>query len=500
MFQAHPIQDDYLKALRSIWSDIDLEQYAAQVSKRYGVLDLSILASRERDDNIPILLKEVFVEPFVNQTKTEPVLKALSKKNRKRVMVLGNPGSGKSTLARYLLLSLLNPSHDATGQLPAWLGRFKGHLPLLIELRHYREYVGGNQSVGLLEYFHHLLFKAQGSHLNLLKFKEQLKVCPSLIIFDGLNEIAPCKREEVTQEIIRFAKKYSLARIVVTSRIVGYQGYAFQSANFQEYTLQDLQPEQIKTFAQGWFNLIFANQPDEVAFHYQRIAKALQHSPTVCQLAGNPLLLTMMVSIAKHQELPRERVKLYEHASKVLCHHWEIEHSQETLSDLMLEDDKLALLRHIAWRMQAIQQELKANTIKLDDLQGEIEDYLQTRCPDLPSVKVTNIAHGMIEQLSEHKLIFCQYDEQSYQFVHQILLEYFCATEIVDRLRPSAKEKLTFEKLKTEIFLTHYTDDTWHEVLRFLCGLVEPQLAGELINAIVPARKESMGSDSIDCG
>jgi hypothetical protein len=66
---------------------------------------------------------------------------------------------------------------------------------------------------------------------------------------------------------------------MVTSRIIGYQGKALQSADFYEYTLQDLTAEQIKTFARGWFNIVYQNKLDEAEFRYQRIDSALENSP-----------------------------------------------------------------------------------------------------------------------------------------------------------------------------------------------------------------------------
>jgi hypothetical protein len=50
-------------------------------------------------------------------------------------------------------------------------------------------------------------------------------------------------------------------------------------------------------------------EPDDTNFCDQRIESALKNSPAIQQLTANPLLLTMVVIIAKHQELPRERAK-----------------------------------------------------------------------------------------------------------------------------------------------------------------------------------------------
>ncbi|MDM8568555.1 HEAT repeat domain-containing protein [Thiotrichales bacterium HSG1] len=513
--------------------NFDWDKYAERVRIRYQVLDLSALTPPSRDDvdDGGILLKDVFVPQMVResrpprelpkeildrlyakgeleadelsdelreddfkrlqdnwtQAQPESVLTVVAKPDNNRLILLGDPGSGKSTLARYLLLSVLarNLEFFATG----------GHLPLLVELRNYMGEVAGNKCCGFLEYFHNL-GKAEGYTFNSVELKELLKTRPSLVIFDGLDEIFdPVEREKITQQIIGFALDYQdKARVLVTSRIVGYQGKALQAADFYEYTLQDLELEQIKSFARGWFDLVFRDKVNEADFRYQRIETALKSSPAIRQLAGNPLLLTMIAIIAKHQELPKKRAKLYEHATKVLCHHWDVTgHKisvEETPANFMYEDDKLELLRRVAWRMQASEKGLSGNFILGDDLLAEIAEYLRVRW-QLPETEVGRMSRGMVDQLWERNFILCLYGASLYGFVHRTFLEYFCAAEIFDRLQYGADNEISPEELEKDIFLAHCQDSAWHEVLRLICGMVKPKVAGKLIGAILPERKEA---------
>jgi energy-coupling factor transporter ATP-binding protein EcfA2 len=532
LFLAQLAQDkaNYLQSIRGVWPDFDLDNYAERVKKRYKVLDLSALTPPSRDDvdDGSILLKDVFVPQMVREnrpprelpkeiytklhdkgelnldefpedfeakdfkdlqdrwTQNEPesVLTVVDKPENKHLILLGDPGSGKSTLARYLLLSVLDETSDV-------FNSFAGHLPLLVELRNYMGEVAANNCDGFLEYFHYL-GKTQGYTINHLELKQQLETRPCLIIFDGLDEIFDLRlRDKVTQEIIGFSGEYPQARVVVTSRMIGYEGKALQAADFREYTLLDLNREQIKTFAQGWFKLVFKDKPEEAESRYQRIETALQNSPAIRQLAGNPLLLTMIAIIAKHQELPRERTKLYEHATKVLCHHWDvtghkIDPKKEMPADFMREDDKLELLRRIAWRMQASAKGLAGNFILLDDLHDEIASYLRTRWK-LSEREIGEISHAMIDQLRERNFILCLYGPQVYGFVHRTFLEYFCAAEIVDQFEKL--QTLSFDELKTEIFLAHFRDETWHEVLRLICGIIDSKFTGKLVEFLVSHAK-----------
>ncbi|EDN70327.1 signal transduction protein with Nacht domain [Beggiatoa sp. PS] len=427
------------------------------------------------------------------QAKPMSVLTTVAKPENNRLILLGDPGSGKSTLARYLLLSVLEKAFEVLENLEGfnWMQVFTGHLPLLIELRNYIGEVVAKNCIGFLEYFHYL-GKTQGYTLNHLALKEQLKTRPALVIFDGLDEIFdPHERDKITEEIIGFAGEYPQAWLIVTSRIIGSQGKALQAADFREYTLQDFEPDQIKTFARGWFDLVFRDNPEEATSRYQRIETALQNSPAIKQLAGNPLLLSMIAIIAKHQDLPQERAKLYEHATKVLCHHWDVIGHKipvaETPADFMREDDKLELLRRIAWRMQANAKGLAGNFILSDDLHDEIADYLRTRW-QLSETEIGRISHAMIAQLRERNFILCLYGAQVYGFVHRAFLEYFCAAEIVHRFKKQQKT-LSFEQLKTDVFLAHFRDGNWQEVLRLICGMIEPCFTGQLVEMLASHAK-----------
>jgi HEAT repeat protein/energy-coupling factor transporter ATP-binding protein EcfA2 len=480
--------------ISDVWPDFDLDNYAKLVKIRYQNLDFVLTTSQQDDGSI--LLKDVFVPQMVLENrpprkkspkpeseltvvaKPESVLTVVAKPDNKHLVLLGDPGSGKSTLARYLLLSLL----DETSELSEI---FAGHLPLLVELRHYIDY----NDKGFLKYFHHLGI-TKGYNINQLDLKKRFKTSPSFIIFDGLDEIFD-KRDDVTEQIIGFTVDYPKARILVTSRRIGYQGKALQDANFREYTLRDLDDKQIKHFADGWLNLVFKDKPKEAKSRSQQIETDLQNSQEISKLAGNPLLLNIMMEmIAENHDLTRKRVDFYEHAAKVLIHQWDDKKQLDKEKSLLIaydksldETDKLKLLRHIAWQMQTQPKSLKANIIlKEEDLENVIKSYLQEDWgKSLAEARMTS--RSIINDFHNRNVILREYDQQQYGFIHRTFLEYFCAAEIVDQFEK--QQTLDFKKLKTDIFLAHFRNETWHEVLRFICGMIEPKFTGELVEIII---------------
>jgi len=57
------------------------------------------------------------------------------------------------------------------------------------------------------------------------------------------------------------------------------------------------------------------DKPDEAKPKQERLAKAIENSKSIAQLAGNPLLLTMMAILNRNQKLPDGRVDLYAQCS-----------------------------------------------------------------------------------------------------------------------------------------------------------------------------------------
>jgi hypothetical protein len=103
----------------------------------------------------------------------------------------------------------------------------------------------------------------------------------------------------------------------------------------------------------------------------------------------------------------------------------------------------------------------------------------------LKSIEVSQartVARLLIEQLRSRNFILCYLGADSYAFVHRTFLEYFCACDFVERFGKRGLEGgLTLEELKTEAFGKHWQDESWHEVLRLIVGMIDTSFAGEII-------------------
>src|SRR4030095_11017039 len=128
-----------------------------------------------------------------------------------------------------------------------WRRALSAYFPVLIELRDLvaREAEGHCQC--LVSYLTYLGEK-QGFGFDSATIEAQLRDRPSIILVDGLDEIFSLdRRRAMVEEIVGWETRFPKARVVVTSRIAGFDAHSFEAASFAVATLDDLSEDQVKT-------------------------------------------------------------------------------------------------------------------------------------------------------------------------------------------------------------------------------------------------------------
>jgi HEAT repeat protein len=496
-----------------------IRDYYERIIQQYGRLDLETLTPSQFEDQLRIQLNSVFVEPDV---RTElPVLdlpkdlqeylaaqeksgqaslpkgltpeeldrlrRAYQQRPRRRVfdllggqarqcvVLLGDPGAGKSTLLRYLALSLADPAVSVL-RTP-----FAHYLPIIIELKAYESARTAEQCATFLDFFDRLAC-SEGLGLDKAAVHQYLTGDGRAVaLFDGLDEIfEPAHRAEVSRQIAAFAARYPKISVVVTSRIIGYSRGVLADAGFTHATIQDLNLGQIGDFLSGWYALALHDRPADAAQRKDRLLAAIADSRSISEMAGNPLLLTILAIIGRHQVLPRERWKVYDYAATVLVERWDL---NRHLSDAQLpigfigEDDKKELLRRIAWLMQAGAGH-GGNYLTGEVLKRELENYLRERFKSTPQ-DAASLARAIIRQFHERNFILSYYGGDLYGFVHRAFLEFFCAEAF--RWQFEKNREIDVQHLQIEVFGRHWDDPAWREVLRLIAGTIHEQHAAKII-------------------
>ena len=403
---------------------------------------------------------------YISQS-PRPILEVVEDPSSRKVVVLGDPGSGKSLLLQALVLRWAERMGPMDGET---------RLPLLIELRDYARLRHQGEVTGFLEY----LSRAESIRWQFEKegLERWLRHNPSRVMFDGLDEVFdPVLRREVATAIHRFADTYPSAQVLVSSRVIGFQHQSWGDEGFRQYMLQELDDAQIETFLRHWHQAAYEDGLKGERKQAQ-LTEALAHSPAIHQLAGNPLLLTMMAILNRTQELPRDRSELYNQCARLLLHQWKTDAaftSDPALANAHLNyKDKRELLMRIAWSLQASPKGLAGNLIE----EGHLERTLIEGLRGFADPRPDRVARALIKQLRGRNFMLCSVGGDNYAFVHRTFLEYFCAVAIVARFE--SEQTLSLEQLKAEIF-GHWADETWHEVLTLVAGDIEPKFLKEIL-------------------
>ena len=524
--------------------DTSPSQYAQRMKTKYAAVDLANLAPSDADDPGGLVIRDVFVplnvredpprrqlpKDFLRRLRergyegleapgeeglpedareralaeaerlyvsrpSAPALDVVSREANRLLLITGDPGAGKSTLMRYLLLGVFDPPADAGTREPLpWTRTFAGALPLLIELRDFNAMRQRGECDSFLEYVHYM-GKADSWAVDRQWVHDELSARPSLVMFDGLDEIFdPEERERVSGEIVGFAQSYPQCRVIVTSRPMGLKRQPFTQAGFRHFHLPDLEPEQIEAFTRGWFDLVFPGRPEDADQRVRRVLDGVERSASIRLLAGNPMLLTLMALIARERALPRERVAFYAEAVKVLVHNWDANHHMPGPDPAYLDgDDKTELLQAVAVAMHDAPGGLEGNAIHGDDLESVIEGFLLERKFVSDAVEAKAAARGVIATLHARNHVLCLRGPKLYGFVHRTFLEYLVALDYVDRFQRTQQLKL--DALKA-LYLDHYADAEWQEVLRLIAGQIAERFVGELIEGLIDrAQTASSGPD-----
>jgi hypothetical protein len=180
--------------------------------------------SGEPDEGEIERLREIY-----QNTPPAPVLDILERE--RLVVVLGDPGSGKTSLLKFLAMRSI---HGGSPVFPVW-----------IDLKDYAPEGGG-----FLKYCESGC-TSYGLYARALE--QMLESRDAAVYLDGLDEIfeGPTRGRTIG-EIAAFAARYANARMVVTSRIIGYEADRLCNCGFTHVTLEEFDDAQVREFLAKW--------------------------------------------------------------------------------------------------------------------------------------------------------------------------------------------------------------------------------------------------------
>lgn len=151
-----------------------------------------------------------------------------------------------------------------------------------------------------------------------------------MLLCDGFDEVVgDAVVQRVRESIAAASRTYPQSPLLVTCRMLDYQSSPLrQMPDFQLDTLAPLDDEQIMQSVAAWYAELAASgrqMPGDPA----ALIQAINGRPELRELAGLPLLLTMMAIVhAGLGTLPEARAQLYHECVKLLLLRWRQEEGQ----------------------------------------------------------------------------------------------------------------------------------------------------------------------------
>lgn len=351
-------------------------------------------------------------------------------------VVLGHPGSGKSFFLRWLSLRLAAE--------PSW-GGIERPWPVLLPIPVFTRLTPLRPLLELITDY--VLAEGHPVAHHLPSLIEQGRL---VFLLDGLDEGGDGpSRANAARAIEALCKAAPRCRVIVTSRVVGYDEARLTGDHYQ---IEPLRDELVRGFIERWCELYALQARGEEgagAREGARLADQVLGHAQVKELARTPLLLTIIALVHRAGlRLPDHRVELYEHALVVLVERWN--RVRTRVDDAYMPPLKVADAARLLGPLALAMIEGGSRNIKLDELEKSLTKTLSTG-----AVKGVGSADELVRLFTDTLGLFVEQGAGVFAFLHLTLAEHLAARELVrtGKLEQVAKTKQAFRPGMKEAML-----------------------------------------------
>ncbi len=403
-----------------------------------------------------------------------------------RLVLLGDPGSGKSTFVNFVAWCLAGEALENEGAglkdlvrpLPDEDGKDRdepqpwGHgalLPVRVVLRDLAAsglFAEDGNGENLLWRFVEKELENIGHREFAPVLKEELrKKGRCILLLDGLDEVpqADRMRERIKKAIEDFSADFPDCKLLVTSRTYAYQKQNWGLSGLSEAILAPFSAGQIRRFVDLWYRHIGALRGldgENVEGRAQLLKRAIFGNDRILELAGRPLLLTLMASLHAWRggSLPEKREQLYDDTVELLLDWWQSRKNYvDAGGQCVLTEPGLAewldtdreevkkVLNELAFDAHGRQPELTGTA---DIPQKELAEKLLAASDNMD----LNVGK-LVDFLRDRAGILVPHGVKVYTFPHRTFQEYLAARHLTDNEFP--------EKVAD---LARQDPDRWREV------------------------------------
>jgi hypothetical protein len=391
-----------------------LTRYLKHVTEYHGMLEPPDFECRRRIPVDDLYVRPAIVQVAPGSPQLPPRQLTLGQFGKEigRAVLLGDPGGGKTTAAQVLMHSAAQAGSP---------------VPFMVTLREFAAQTAVPRSVaGYLQDRLEAFYQCPAPAGTVEQF---LASGTALVIFDGLDELPDAaRRAEVTAIIERFCSEYPAARVLVTSRLLGYDQARLDDRLFTRYRLGGFDDQQVAEYVGKWFAQEEGLDPAAAA---GRAAAFLAESEGVPDLRANPLMLALMcVSYQGEGSIPRNRPEVYAQCTTLLFRRWDAHRNIDV--QLRARSQAEAAVRHLAYWV--FTRGAEQPTVTESELLRETSAFLYDHGFE---------AGDHTAEAAREFIMFCRNrawafsdlgttadGQRLYTFTHRTFLEYFAAAHL----------------------------------------------------------------------
>jgi hypothetical protein len=358
-------------------------------------------------------------------------------------------------------------------------------VPILIELKSLSKYIKEKKERGevisLVDYTISFLKNCFLENFNLTVVKkfvlDMFTHGTAILLLDALDEIGNTTSQKEIRDLIRTtSQKYKNIKIIVTSRPLGYNLVSIPESDFIHCNIVPIRPYNQRKYIYNWFSIIESDKK-VIDMKTSNLINLFNKNPTLSALASNPLILSLMIIIYKHENsIPIEHYYLYSQLSKTFLF------SRDKFKELLIEDnfsDLEQIFAQIAFTMQSrIDSQNRSLEITEQDLRETLIVYFEEN-HELDTKKSLIVSKTFIEELKKRSSVIIP-NNSNFNFWHRSFQEYYCSLY----LRSLFLENST---LFWNLFKEKIKEMHWWEILHLSIdslGEIKRKIANDVIKEI----------------
>lgn len=399
----------------------------------------------------------------------------------RRILILGDPGSGKSTRLR------LAACEHASGEKKP--GK---KMPILLECRRFHSKGVPEKLSNAFEMAIEDYVADECVHQTVVDIEELLKTEGLLLLVDAIDEVPSDHREEFCKTITKWARIHEGLAIVVTSRIVGVQGFEqilleqFESCRVDSLT-SELKIEFLKKF------LLWKRQGDSV----ETLSVIADSQMAIGRLTDTVLMLTLaaQVLLTGHEQIIHNRIALLYQALIELIKR------KVGLQEHPVEFNEL--IPHLEWLAIWMRRQSRIRCFKTDAVKAFNELRKTEPTPEREKRSAQDLVNAAIAPIGILSVAGKSIDEngdlqEDLQFIHQILQEFLAARacrfrrgntdplETIQIMAGTIQTKKLSLKRYDRTWYEPSVDPDWQETIRMALAMLPKETTAQAFDILLP--------------